>query len=131
MNILIVCDISGYVIIYYDSTDIIIKEIIIAKNLDISAIASFINHNDYDFIYVNTNYYRTFKKYFPLLKIKPIPCFEYEDEIQNFFFKLGLKEIKLIKPFHISFNYNEKSVISMALASFSKVTTRVGWARYA
>lgn len=129
MDIILICDISGYSIIYHDN--FLILDIVNAKKLDISTIESYLSDHNYDCVYLNQEFYRTFRKYYPRVKARVIPVFTYQDEISSFFFKLNLGEIKLSQKFDFTFDYKEESCLSVALASLSRLTHRSNWAKYA
>jgi hypothetical protein len=125
MDIVIVCDISGYTLINH--TEFNILDIINSKTLDISRIESYLKQHDYDCVYINKEFYTSFRKYYPRVKSRSIPEFDYPTEISNFFFKLNFKEITFSKKFDISFDYKEESCLSMALASLSRLSSKVYW----
>lgn len=129
MPIVLVCDISGYALINHFEFNIL--DIINSKSLDISRIESYLKQHDYDCVYINKEFYSSFKKYYPYVKARKIPDFDYDSEIANFFFKLNFQEIKLGKKFDISFDYKEESCLSMALASLSRLSAKVYWAKNA
>lgn len=129
MAIVLVCDISGYALINH--SDFNILDIINSKTLDISRIESYLKQYDYDCVYINKEFYTSFRKYYPRVKSRSIPEFDYDIEIANFFFKLNFQEIKLGKKFDISFDYKEESCLSMALASLSKLSAKVYWSKNA
>lgn len=129
MSIVLVCDISGYALINHLNFKII--DIINSKTLDISRIESYLNQNDYDCVHINKEFYTSFRKYYPRVKARIIPEFDYDTEIASFFFKLNFKEITLSKKFDISFDYKEQNCMTMVLASLARLSIKANWAKYA
>lgn len=129
MAIILVCDISGFTLINHENYTI--NDILVSKTLDINKIESYLKSHDYDCVWINKEFYSSFRKYYPRVKSRTIPTFDYQVEIANFFFKLKFQEIKLIKPFDITFDYKEESCLTVALASIASLSTKVYWAKYA
>ena len=129
MAIVLVCDISGYALINHSEFNIL--DIINSKTLDISRIQSYLEHHDYDCVHINKEFYTSFRKYYPRIKARIIPEFDYYTEISSFFFKLNFKEISFNRKFDIIFDYKEESCLSMALASLSRLAVKAYWAKYA
>jgi len=129
MAIVLVCDISGYALINHSNFNI--SDIIISKSLDISSIESYLKDNDYDCVHINKEFYTSFKKYYPRIKARIIPEFDYHTEISSFFFKLNFKEITFSRKFDITFDYKEESCLSIALASLSNLSVKTYWAKNA
>ena len=129
MSIILVCDISGYALINHSEFNIL--DIVNSKTLDISRIESYLENHDYDCVYINKEFYSTFRKYYPRVKSRVISDFDYNTEIANFFFKLNFKEIRFTKKFDITFDYKEESCLSIALASLSRLSVKTYWAKNA